>query len=258
MNIRILGAHTAVSARTDYTSILIDDVLAVDAGCLSTQLSFEAQKKLKAILITHAHFDHVRDIPSIGWNMGKMKASLDIYAAAPVRDALLTYLENLENTAALDHTKNPPGNPALRIHIIESLKKVNVNGYEVLPVSVTHSVPANGYQVTSPDGKKVFFTADTGPGLADVWRQIHPDLLVSELTFPNKDNEPAHNFGHLTPALLQQELESFKSIHHYLPKIVLIHLSPFAENEIKKEIHAVEKALKLKIMIAHEGTKIKV
>ena len=40
MKIRILGAHNIESAKTGCTSFLIDDVLAVDAGALTRNLSF--------------------------------------------------------------------------------------------------------------------------------------------------------------------------------------------------------------------------
>lgn len=256
MKIRILGAHSAASANTGFTSVLIDDVLVVDAGNIVGSLSFEQQKKLQAVLLTHSHYDHMRDVPALGMSMFMMKASLDVYATEVVRNALFTYLVN--DKLYLDFTKRPEEKPTMRIHTVESGKKETVAGYEVLPVDVKHSIPATGYQITSPGGKKVFVTSDTGPGLADTWKQISPDLLVTEVTVPNSGDEFAHKAGHLTPKLLQQELESFKSIHNYLPKVVLMHSNPFDEKEIKAELSAVEKALKIKITLSHEGTTVKV
>lgn len=256
MEIRILGAHNIESSGTGFTTVLVDGILAVDAGSLTSQLSFEEQKKLKAVFLTHLHYDHMRDIPAIGMNMMLMKSSIDVYGAAPVRDALFTYLVN--DDLYLDFTKKPADSPAMRTHTITPGIKESIAGYEVLPVSVMHAVPATGYQITSPDGKKVFVTSDTGPGLAETWKLISPDLLVTELTAPNKEEEFARKSGHLTPALLQQELESFKNIHNYLPKVVLMHINPFMENDIREELRAVEKALKVKLVIAHEGMNIKV
>ena len=168
----------------------------------------------------------------------------------------MTYLIN--DNLYIDFTKKPEENPTLKIHIIEPGKKESVAGYEVLPVKVEHSKPATGYQITAQDGKKVFITSDTGPGLADAWKQVKPDLLVTETTTPNSGDEFARKAGHLTPKLLQQELESFKSIHQYLPRVVLMHMEPFGEKEIREEIKAVEKTLKTKIAISHEGMRIKV
>tara|TARA_Y100000310_G_scaffold215713_1_gene216645 strand:+ start:381 stop:644 length:264 start_codon:yes stop_codon:yes gene_type:complete len=68
MKIQILGAHICESQTSKLTSLLIDDVLAIDAGGLTSSLSFEAQQKIKAILLTHQHYDHIRDIPTIAVN----------------------------------------------------------------------------------------------------------------------------------------------------------------------------------------------
>jgi ribonuclease BN (tRNA processing enzyme) len=256
MEIRVLGAHSVESSKTGFTSFLIDGVLAVDAGNLCSSLTFKEQAKIKAILLTHAHYDHLRDIPAIGMNMYKMKMAFDIYAPAPVRDVLVSSLMN--GNLYPDFTKKPEKDPVIRMRLAEAGKKELITGYEVLPVSMVHAVPSTGYQITSPDGKKVFFTSDTGPGLIDVWRQIKPDVLFSELTLINKEDKFAHESGHLTPALLQKELESFKSIHGYLPRIVLMHMDPFIFEDLKPEIKAVEKTLGIKITLSKEGMKIKV
>jgi ribonuclease BN (tRNA processing enzyme) len=255
MKVRILGAHNIESAETGFTSILIDDVLAIDAGSLTSGLTVTEQKKLKAVLLTHPHYDHIRDIPAMGMNFFLMEKTIDVYTPAPVREALLTHLVN--GKLYPDFTKFPEEKPTFRFHPVEAGKIENIEGYEVLPAAVQHTVPAVGYQVTSPDGKKVFISSDTGPGLADTWQQISPDLLIIELTLPNKEVGFAHRAGHLTPSLLQQELESFLKIKNYLPQTVLIHLNPLIEKEIKSELRALEKALNTKITCSYEGMIIK-
>lgn len=256
MEIRILGAHNIESAETGFASFLIDGVLAVDAGNLSSSLTFEEQGNIKAILLTHPHYDHLRDIPAISMTMSMMKKNFDIYAPAPVQDVLMASLIN--GNLYPDFTKKPEKDPTLRMHLMEPGKKETVAGYEVLPVPVVHAVPAMGYQITSNAGKKVFFTSDTGPGMAEAWKQVTPDVLFIELTLINKEDDLAHKAGHLTPALLQKELESFKSLHNYLPKVILMHTDPFTVEILKTELKAVEKALNIKITVSREGMKIKV
>ena len=66
MNIKILGAHaTLESTNTKCISLLIDDVLALDAGALTSTLSFSDQRKLRAILCAHGHWDHVKDVRTL-------------------------------------------------------------------------------------------------------------------------------------------------------------------------------------------------
>ena len=61
MNIRILGAHNCETRTTGCICLIINDVLAIDAGELTSSLSMSEQQKLKAILLSHQHYDHIRD-----------------------------------------------------------------------------------------------------------------------------------------------------------------------------------------------------
>ena len=256
MKIHILGAHNIETSKTSFNSILIDDALAIDAGALTTNLALNEQQNLQAILISHQHYDHVKDIPILGLNFYLCKKTIELYTikhAYEVLDALL-----FDDSLYPDFTKRPPENPTLHFNILEPGKSKQIAGYSVLPVKVNHMVPTVGYQITSSEGKKVFITSDTGPGLEDCWRQVSPDLLIIETTAPNAEEEFALKTGHLTPTLLQKELESFRRIKGYLPKVVLVHMNPLVEKGIKAEISAVEKALQIKITLGYEGMKINI
>jgi ribonuclease BN (tRNA processing enzyme) len=254
MKVEILGAHNILSKDTRYISLLIDDVLAIDAGSLAASLSFAAQQKLRAVLITHQHFDHVRDIPALGMNFMLQESALDVYATAPTYEALKSHL--LDDVLYPDFTQKPPEKPALRFRMVEHGREESIAGYRVLPVAVNHAVPATGYQVAAPDGKKVFYSSDTGPGLADCWRQIRPDLLIIEVTALNKYNDFARESGHLTPSLLQPELENFIEINGYLPQVVTLHTNPLDEKGIRAELAVVARALNTNIKTGREGMRL--
>ncbi len=254
MKIEILGAHNILSRDTRCISLLIDDVLAIDAGTLAASLSFAAQRRLRAVLITHQHLDHVRDIPALGMNFMLFESSLDVYTTAPILEALRSHL--LDDVLYPDFTQKPPPKPALRFRMVENGREETIAGYRVLPVAVNHAVPATGYQVTSPEGKKVFYSSDTGPGLADCWRQVRPDLLLIEVTALNKYVDFARESGHLTPSLLQGELEAFAEINGYLPQVVTVHTNPLDEKGIRAELAAAARALKTTIGTGREGMRI--
>jgi ribonuclease BN (tRNA processing enzyme) len=251
MKIQILGAHNIESRESRFNSLLIDDVLALDAGALTSSLSLASQRKLKAVLFSHQHYDHIRDVSSLGINFNLFESTLDIYATRVTYQILQSHL--LNDIVYPNYMTKPPEKPSLRYYEIEVGKEETIAGYTVLPVTVNHAVPTVGFQVTSANGKKVFYTADTGPRLAGVWRQISPDLLIIEVTVPNGWRDFALKSGHLTPELLQLELESFREIKGYLPQIVLVHMNPIDEAEIKEEIAAVAKTLKTAIQLGHEG-----
>jgi ribonuclease BN (tRNA processing enzyme) len=251
MKIRILGAHKIETKETRCACLLVDDILAIDAGALTSRLSLKAQQKLKAILLTHRHYDHIKDVPALGMNFSMLGKTLEIYTIRSVYEALSKYL--LDGVLYPDFRKEPPGKPAFNFNFIEPGREVTIEGYKVLPVKVNHAAPTVGFQITSSGGEKLFYTSDTGPGLAECWRQVSPDLLIIEVTYTNGCYDLAMEAGHLTPSMLQKELESFRKSKGYLPRIVTVHTDPRDEEEIEAELAGVAGTLKTEIQPGYEG-----
>jgi len=235
-------------------SLLIDGTLVLDAGGLTSSLSFTAQQKIKAVLLTHQHYDHIRDIPALAMNFALQKATINIYSTSEVHDVLATHL--LNGILYPKFMERPQGHPTVKFITLEPGKAKEIEGYNVLAVTVNHAVPAIGYQITSAEGKKVFYTGDTGPGLAECWTQVSPHLLFVDVTAPNKYEEFFKEAGHLSPNLLKQELISFRKLRGYLPQVVIVHTSPFFEKEIKSEASALAEELESPVAIAHEGMRL--
>jgi len=254
MNIQILGAHNCESENTKLVSLLIDDILALDAGGLTSSLSFEAQQKLRAILLTHHHYDHMRDIPALGMNALLYETRFNVYSTQAVYDALATHW--LNGNIYANFLEKPEENPRINFTVIEPNKPAQIAGYGVLAVPVNHSVPTVGYQITSPDGKIVFYTGDTGPGVADCWQYVSPHLLVIEVTAPNRYEEFGRRMLHLTPGLLKEELISFQKQKGYLPPVVTVHVIPRQEEEVAAEIALLAKELNTSITLGYERMQI--
>ena len=254
MNIQVLGAHNCESQNSKLLSILIDDVLAMDAGGLTSSLSLPAQQKIKSILITHHHYDHVRDIPAIAMNLFLQNNTTNVYSTQPVYDTITTYL--LNDRLYPNFLKRPPEKPTIKFTVVEPHQTKQIESYSILAVPVNHTDPALGYQVTAPDGKTVFYTGDTGPGLTDCWEYISPQLIIIEVTASNRFEEWAGEGGHLTPSLLKQELTSFREVKGYLPRVITVHMNPDLEKETAAEIAVVAQALNNSITPAYEGMRI--
>jgi len=255
MEIQVLGAHNCESHSSKFVSLLIDDTLAIDAGGLTSSLSFEAQRNLRAILLTHQHYDHIRDVPAIAMSLYLHGNTINIYSTQTVYDVLSSHL--LDGTLYPKFLEKRGQEPTINFIIIEPLKLEHIAGYSVLAVPVNHSVPTVSYQITSPDGKIVFYTGDTGPGLTSCWQRVSPQLLITEVTAPNKYEEFARQSGHLTPSLLAQELVSFRELKGYLPQVIAVHMNPDLEEEIAGEIVAVAKDLENPITLGYEGMRLR-
>ena len=90
VKIKFLGAHNAESKDTRLVTILIDEIIAIDAGCLASELSFSEQKKIKAILLTHGHYDHIRGVPAFAFN--NIDHTTSVYASSHTLKILSTHL----------------------------------------------------------------------------------------------------------------------------------------------------------------------
>jgi len=114
MELEILGAHNCESENARLTCLLVDRVLAIDAGGLTSALSIEEQHHLKAVLITHHHFDHIRDLATLGMNF-YVSGPLSVYGL----DSTLQTVSNhiLNGVLYPDFTCRPsPDKPAFRFH----------------------------------------------------------------------------------------------------------------------------------------------
>lgn len=254
MRIRLLGAHNTESLETRMSGLVIDDVLALDAGGLTSGLTLAAQLELKAVLLTHQHYDHIRDIPALAMNLYLSGKTIPIYTTGPVAAIITNRL--FDGDIYPKFLEHPAENPTVILRMMEPLKEEEVAGYTILPVPVPHSKPSVGFQVTSPDGKTLFYTGDTGPGLRECWEQVSPQLLITEVTASNRFDTFGKESGHLTPNLLREELLVFQELKGYLPQVVTVHISPGLEDELRAELALVAEELNTPITPGYEGMEL--
>ncbi len=254
MKIRFLGTHNAESRNTRFVSFLVDEVLAVDAGSLASGLTFQEQAKIKAILLSHGHYDHIRGIPAFAFNNNSRLTR--VFALPQTLQILSSHLVDGVIYPKFTDDDSFIGKPTLELHSLEPLKYEDIEGYRVLAIPVKHPIPTVGFGITSKDGKSIFYTGDTGPHISSVWEYVSPQHLIADVTFPNRLENIARDAGHLSPEMLKTELSAFKRIKGYLPMVTLIHLSPQFEPEIAEETKKIAEELGLLIHIASEGEEL--
>lgn len=255
MEIQILGAHSTEAEGKRMVSILIDGIMALDAGSLTSSLSLQEQRKLRAILLTHHHFDHTRDLVTFGANGAMFSTQVEVYALSQTLDIVNSCL--LDGKMYADFSKWPSKErPFLQLIAIEPLQRLTVNEHNILPVPVNHSVPSVGYWVISKDGKSLFYTGDTGPGLASCWQQISPQLLLIEVSGINAIQDFLKSVGHLSAQLLKDELIQFRQIKGFLPRIIVIHIPPQFQMEVEQEVDEIGRQLGTSIDVGYENMRI--
>ncbi len=240
MRLKVLGASGAEFPGFYPPAFLIDDEILLDAGTIGAVLSEDAQWKLRHILLTHSHLDHIRGIPFLADNIVLMnkKHSVTIMGIKPTLDTLKDSLFN--NTVWPDFTAIPNAkSPVLKLKQITAGRVFKINGYRITAYPVAHSVPAIGYIVENAGGHRLLYTGDTGPTEA-IWRAAskHVNAAIIEVSMPNSMRDMAKLTGHLTSALLKEELAKIGDI----PDMILItHPKPQYMMTIARELKALKR-----------------
>ena len=250
MKIRVLGAHNLETSETRHTCFLVDEVLAIDAGSLMTGLSDHEKNSLQAILLTHRHFDHVRDLPSLGLQTMDNGATIDLFGLPDTLDAVSSHL--MDGLLYPNFTLRPTlDRPKYRLHAITPDHPFNVGDLEVLPLPVPHGAPAVGFVVRKGSGTAAF-TGDTGGGLLPFLSHTPPpQLLFVEVTFPNNGIDRAHASPPLTPSILQDELEAARQRNLPIPHVVAVHRDSRHEQAIIQQLAQLSHTLNVPITPAH-------
>ena len=257
MKIRFLGAHNTETRDTKLSGLLVDDVLALDAGGLTSSLTLSEQLGLKAVLITHHHYDHVKDLPLLAMNRSLNGNTIDIYCLESTAEAISGSL--LGGALYPDFLKeNGNGKITVRLNPVKPYLKMQIKDYSIIPVPVPHSVPAVGYRITAKGGKSFFYIGDTGPGLADCWEKVSAKLLITEVTASNAYLKFCRDKGHLCPCLLRDELIGHLNIKGYIPDVVTVHMNHMLEESIRRELGEVAEELGISISMAFEGKQIEI
>jgi ribonuclease BN (tRNA processing enzyme) len=235
MKLRVLGCHGGELPKHRTTCFLIDGVLALDAGALTQSLTLEQLDKVDDIIVSHSHFDHVKDLPLLADLMvGRRDKPVTIHASV---ECARTLRENMFNNALWpDFTRIPTkANPVFKIKPFRAGASFKVGKYEVRTVAVTHPVESCGFVVSN--GKSaVAMSGDTGP-TDKLWDLLNATknlkALLLEASFPNQLQGLADISGHLTPNTVKSELTK---LNRNGAQVMLYHLKPAFVPQLKKEL----------------------
>ncbi len=235
MRLRVLGCSGGELPRHRTTCFLVDGKLAVDAGALTGTLSLEELLRLDDIVLTHSHFDHVKDVPLLAdLLVGMRRRPVRVHASPACVRALRESVFN--GRLWPDFTRIPDRRrPVVELVPFDLRRPFRAGGYRFRPVPVSHPVEAVGFTVS--DGRvTIGISGDTGP-TDEFWRAVNacPRLsaLLVELSFPSSLQWLADLSGHLTPRTLRGELQ--KLDRNGFP-VLLYHYKPAHLAELRREL----------------------
>src|SRR5271165_522291 len=125
-------------------------------------MDLKAQCALEAVLVSHAHLDHVRDLATIADNRNQNKA--DPLVVAGTRGTLAILKKHFFNGLLWpDFSKIPSARaPAIRYLQLDLEKPTRIAGYEVHAIPVHHTIETCAFTVRGRDGV-LGYSGDTGP-----------------------------------------------------------------------------------------------
>ena len=237
MRLRVLGCSGGELPGHRTTCFLVDGAVAIDAGALTSSLSLRRLLRVDDVVLTHSHFDHVKDVPLLADLLAGVRAGpVRVHASPECADTLRRDLFN--GRLWPDFTRIPTARrPVLRIQPFDPARPFRAGGLTFRPVPVRHPVESTGFVVAR--GRSAFaVSGDTGPTRA-LWPVVAgtPGLkaLLVEVSFPNRLQWLADASGHLTPRTLAGELA--KLGRPDLP-VLLYHLKPAHAAEVRREVRA--------------------
>jgi 3',5'-cyclic-nucleotide phosphodiesterase len=239
MQLRVLGCHGGETPKHRTSSFLVGDTLAIDAGAITSGLSLDEQARIDSVLVSHPHMDHIRDLATLADNRCQQGGStLDIVGVPATIEALRIHFFN--DVIWPDFTKiDAKDGPTVRFVEVHPDRVAEVNGYEVTPVMVNHTVDTSAF-IIRQNASSIVYGGDTGP-TEELWKRINAldDLqaLMMEVSFPNDESELAFQSRHLTPETLSIELGKLE-LSEELP-ILLYHIKPTFEAKVLRELAGV-------------------
>ena len=221
------------------TCFLIDDCVAVDAGSIAIALTNDQRSKVRDIIVTHPHMDHIASLPIFIDDLyPTLQQPMRIHATPEVIRLMERDVFNWNVYPRFSDLKNDYG-PVMEYVPIPVGQPFPVAHLTVTAVPVNHIVPTVGLIVS--DGKKsVAFSSDTAE-TEEFWTLLnnapHVDALLIEASFPNRMAQLAEVSRHFTPASLGEEL---KKLNHNGLDIMAVHIKPSYRDEIIEQLNALE------------------
>lgn len=219
------------------TCFLIDECVAVDAGSIALALTPEQREKVRDIIITHPHMDHIASLPIFIDDLFEtLKSPVRVYATPEVIDLLERDIFNWNVYPRFSELKNEYG-PVMEYVPIPAGEEFRIAHLTVTAVSVNHIVPTVGLLVS--DGNSIVaFSSDTAE-TDEFWNVInrapHIDALLIEASFPNSMATLAEVSRHFTPASLRRDLSK---LNHNGLDILAVHIKPAYRQMVIDELNA--------------------
>jgi cAMP phosphodiesterase len=243
---------------------------AIDSGIFTVSASHVLRNYIKAYFISHAHLDHVAGLIL----NSPEDSSKNIYGTSFCLDILKDKYFTWKNWANFANEGDKPalGKYHYSVLVPQTETAIDNTRMYVTAFTLSHSNPYQSTAFLIRNNESYFlYLGDTGSDeienandLHTLWQFITPLIkqkklraIFIEVSFPNEQPDK-QLFGHLTPKLLMQEMQSLsgfagKDAMKNL-QVAITHIKPNGNNEekIKKQLAEVN-TLQLHLIFPQQG-----
>lgn len=213
---------------------IVNDTLAIDAACLGCLTPLDRQRRIRHVLLTHSHADHIATLPLLLDN---------VYAQGP--DCVVLHgseatLETLQRDVFNDRVwpdfvrLSTDNSPFVRLEPIVDGQTVTIEGLQITPVALDHVVPTLGF-VVDDGSSAVAFVSDTSP-TTRIWevasQAARLKAVFLEASFPNEMEWLANASMHLTPRMFAEELKKLRRS----VRVIAVHIKPAHHESVVREL----------------------
>lgn len=229
-----LGCYGSDLEEKKCISMRISPSTIIDAGAILSNMSKSELLKIKHVLITHSHFDHIKDLPTLAdFMLSYGFNTFTIHTTRTIAEQIQKHIFN--DLIWPDFTKLPgKGTPTITFEYFEFDKPFTIDGIELLPIEVNHVVESVGF-ILRKNGVSIGYSGDTHHCenfINALNAEENLRALCWETSFPNRLAGIAKNSKHLTPKDLESELAL---VNRNVP-VWVFHMKPSMLDEIEKEL----------------------
>ena len=179
------------TAQQHLCCLVVDDCVAIDAGSLAMSTNQRQKDRIRDVVLTHAHLDHIAGLPIfIDDLFATLKTPVRIHALPEVIQALEDFVFNWTIYPRFAELNNENGE-VIRYQPFSAEKPVEVAHLNFKAIKVNHKVPTVGF-VFSDTKCRIAISSDTAQ-MERFWEVINVEeqlnALLIECAFPNDLSE---------------------------------------------------------------------
>ncbi|MFG0317325.1 MAG: 3',5'-cyclic-nucleotide phosphodiesterase [Planctomycetota bacterium JB042] len=233
MRLQILGCCGGSTLGKHPTSFLVNDTVAVDAGAITAMLPPHAQEKVDHVVLSHAHLDHVANLPFLVDNrFARQTKPITIYGSKVTIDDLSDGMFNNRVWPDFTVLKNKKS-ISLTLRPVKAGEPFTIDGLTFTAYPMEHPVACFGFLID--DGtSSIFIAGDTG-STESVKKVVagvdNLRAIIVEASWPSRMGDLAVATGHLTPRMIRDALP-----FHPEAKLLVTHVKPFFFHEVVGEL----------------------